>query len=747
MTAVFMMIGGVSAAHSSSVSVSPSGWLKPGEVTSYEFTITNTGTTSFEEVIITKPIGYPLPITCEDAPSGWELFEEKDYRCGYYTTNPLENGESETFSIQITNPSFGEYTWAIKIDGISEEVTSIVKTIQSAIDNWDGSSVITVPAGTYEESIVIDRELTLIGDGDVIISGDELSNYIVKITADNVVFDNFEVNGGGDSEVRNPYYYGIWISNAENVEIKNSEIKNIWKDDANGIQVDDSINSDIHNNTISSFYKRGIRYVNSDGEFYDNEVVGEKNVDGTTRVQNLVNINGGSDVEVYENELYNALTDPDETPTWDSPGIVVSSYNWGTNDVSSYADIHDNEIYDSDSGIVIGSVYSTSDSSTADITGNYIHNTADAIVFEVERDNGSGDNDVSAVIHENIFTDNGMNIVVIGTSTTTIDATYNWWGTANETKIQDLIDGDVDYDPWCFDAECSEDDTKPEMEFIGAPYFGLIDSDVVITANVSDDRALANYILYFGDGKNVTGNFAGEHNLSAIVNVTHPYGAEGEYIVNLTVTDKIGNTASDSTAIVVSSEKPDWVIPLKANEPNFISLPFVPENTDYKEVLGGIKDSLDRFWAYVYDEESGENVWKYKYVTDSGSWSGSTGFSDIVPGYGYIVFMKNNDVLYGNARGGITQDDPEGGSSEIPWMPIVKLSNRGYNLIGVFGYKDANKSLESLESAEGYRLYRSILDVDGKAVTEKSELELNKAYWLSMAEPYNSNLNHYEYKL
>ena len=171
-------------------------------------------------------------------------------------------------------------------------------------------------------------------------------------------------------------------------------IKNVWKSSANGIQVDDSTISNIHDNTISSFHKRGIRYINSNGKFYDNEVIGDS-VDGTNRVQNLVNLWGGSNVEIYENKLHNALTNPEGTPTWDSPGIFVSSYGGSSN---SDAYIHDNEIYDCDSGIVITSVCAEIDTSSATINNNNLHNLENAIIFE--KTTGS------AVISGNTFTNN-----------------------------------------------------------------------------------------------------------------------------------------------------------------------------------------------------------------------------------------------------------------------------------------------------------------------------------------------------
>ncbi len=324
-------------------------------------------------------------------------------------------------------------------------------TIQDAINFASAGDTINVGVGTYAESILINKYLILIGEDGAMISGDDsLYNYIVKINSDGVVFDNFEVNGGGSGTGDNNFDYGIWIDNAENVEVSNSVIKNIWENSGNGIQVDDSSNSDIHNNTISLFHKRGIRYVNSEGTFYNNDVFGE-NVSGVDRVQNLVNLWTGSNVEIYNNKLHNALTSIGSTPLWDSPAIFVSSYYGGYIDSgSSYANIHDNEIYNGDTGIVITSVYSSTDTSSANIINNNLHNLAEAINFE--KDTGT------ALINNNTFLDNTHNINYLGTNL--LDTTNNWWGSTLQSVIASLVSGNADYTPWAY-AEDLYDNIKP----------------------------------------------------------------------------------------------------------------------------------------------------------------------------------------------------------------------------------------------------------------------------------------------
>jgi hypothetical protein len=329
-------------------------------------------------------------------------------------------------------------------------------TIQEGINAVADNGTINVVAGTYNESVLIEKKLTLVGSGETkpVITGLAPANYIVKIngaSASGSVIDNVEINGGGVKAGDNGFDYGILIDNSDGVNINNCVIKNVWKNGSNGIGVEGSTNIDVYNNVMSSFHKRGIRFINSTGTFYANQVIGD-NVDGTNRVQNLVNLWGGSNVEIYENMLHNALTEPGVTPTWDSPGIFVSSYGGSG---PSYANIHNNEIYDCDSGIVVGSVYAAVDNSTADIVDNYLHNLKWAINFEV--------NTVSATITGNSFANNKIAINAEGfepIAGPVVNAEGNWWGRLNG-PTEDEVFANVDYRPWCVEEICTTIDSTP----------------------------------------------------------------------------------------------------------------------------------------------------------------------------------------------------------------------------------------------------------------------------------------------
>lgn len=339
--------------------------------------------------------------------------------------------------------------------------TTIYSSIQAAIAAALSGETVNVGVGTYKESLLVNQSLSIVGVGATkpVITGTSTANYAIKVNGTNsVTLDNLEINGGGTGVGGNTLNYGIWVNNSGTVgnpvEIKNSTIKNVWVNGANGIGVESSTTSSpsyalVHDNTLSSFHKNGIRIIKSNGKVYANTITGDS-VDGTSRVQNLVNIRGGSNVEVYGNTLTNALTNPLVIPTWDSTGILVSAYLDSVPYIDSHADIHNNDISFSDSGIVITSAYADPDNSSATILNNNLHNLNWAINFEKDT--------AAATIHGNKFSVFNKALHAEGFATTTgpsVNAESNWWGSINP-DFANIVTTSTDFTPWCTDSACNQ---------------------------------------------------------------------------------------------------------------------------------------------------------------------------------------------------------------------------------------------------------------------------------------------------
>jgi hypothetical protein len=280
------------------------------------------------------------------------------------------------------------------------------------------------------------------------------------------------------------------------------------------------------------------------------------------------------------------------------------------------------------------------------------------------------------------------------------------------------------------------DNTAPNVTFIDTPYFVIVNSSIVINATLVDSNWVDNYTIDFGDSttpKEVDVTDAPSYSL----NETYTYNTSGQFTVTITGIDVAGNSAIATNIVTVNSATPDWIIELSTSSMNLFSIPFVPNDTsyspsasstNYKNALGGIVGNLDRVWGYTFDTSTNTNSWKYRKTTAGGAWSTAAGqdLDDIVPGHGYIAFMRTDGVLYGNAK--IVSNDPE----SAPVIPSsIKLAN-DFNLIGVFNNTNTSisNSLSSLKSLEGDAYWHKLYHVNG---TEKTgDLVIKEGYWISM---------------
>ncbi|NIQ08005.1 MAG: DUF1565 domain-containing protein, partial [Candidatus Korarchaeota archaeon] len=80
-------------------------------------------------------------------------------------------------------------------------------TIQEAINNADEGDTVFVRNGTYYESVVVNKTISLIGESrEATIIDASGSDYGISITADNVTVRGFTVQGA--------HWWGIWIKSS-----------------------------------------------------------------------------------------------------------------------------------------------------------------------------------------------------------------------------------------------------------------------------------------------------------------------------------------------------------------------------------------------------------------------------------------------------------------------------------------------------------------------------------------------------
>lgn len=118
-------------------------------------------------------------------------------------------------------------------------------TIQKGIDEVAEGGTVNVKAGTYTESVIIDKELTLKSVGgavDTTIDADGAANA-VKITANGVTVDGFTITGANSS-----YEGAVFLDRVKNCTIIYNIIKENYRA---GIYMKQADNNTIEGNTIS----------------------------------------------------------------------------------------------------------------------------------------------------------------------------------------------------------------------------------------------------------------------------------------------------------------------------------------------------------------------------------------------------------------------------------------------------------------------------------------------------------------
>jgi parallel beta-helix repeat protein len=268
----------------------------------------------------------------------------------------------------------------------SREGPGFYKTIQGAIDNASAGQTIFVVNGTYNETLLINKRISLVGQGrdNTTIDGSQLSN-VISITADNVAVKGFHVRNSSTTKgaairmdrannnliVENSIsdsYEGIYLSSSNNnnilgntlagndycVEIFSSSnnvvSNNTMTNNLEGIGIFTSSNNIVSNNVMTDNTNDGIGIYTSSNNIVKNNIISENSygIVLSTSINNIVtrnsiylstnfgvNIASGSSNNVfYHNNLNNSQqVEPDSSlmlpNIWDlnGEGNYWSDYN------------------------------------------------------------------------------------------------------------------------------------------------------------------------------------------------------------------------------------------------------------------------------------------------------------------------------------------------------------------------------------------------------------------------------------
>ncbi len=128
------------------------------------------------------------------------------------------------------------------------------KTIKEALEVAGGGASLLIHSGTYREgTILVTKSVKLIGKGKPVLDG-EGKYEVLKIRANNVLVEGFEIINSGRSELED--IAGIKVEDSENCVIRNNTLKNnFW-----AIYLANVRNCRVENNRILGPFKVGEAY-------------------------------------------------------------------------------------------------------------------------------------------------------------------------------------------------------------------------------------------------------------------------------------------------------------------------------------------------------------------------------------------------------------------------------------------------------------------------------------------------------
>jgi len=247
--------------------------------------------------------------------------------------------------MNITAGTIQDYVWQLTNPGFIQ-IGTYYSSIQAVIDLANPGDTIIIPAGTYNETIVINKSLTLIGEhvDTTFIDAEDVAKS-VHITANNVELSRFtflqsgtpvvHLDGVSGCHIHNLNIThgagnGIELSNSDNNVIEDIVAYNTLSVMDRGIYLSSSDLNEIQNVTIFNAFLHGILIENSTSNTIRDNTLGGCGVSGLTFSSSTGNT-------IYHNRFDNLVIDQaldDGSNTWSLPLPIGGNYwtDWTTPD-------------------------------------------------------------------------------------------------------------------------------------------------------------------------------------------------------------------------------------------------------------------------------------------------------------------------------------------------------------------------------------------------------------------------------